>query len=285
MNQDNICHNLQNHLEQIVRQRDPYFAMGGHFYVREYIRQEFAKFGTVQTHNFNVRGKCHQNLILHLETNSHTSNKPPILIGAHYDTVPGSPGADDNGTGIAVLLELAKYFSAVAAEFPLRFVAFDMEEYGLLGSQAYAALLQQEQQPLRLMISLEMLGYCDARPNTQRYPPGLKYFYPNRGNFIALIGNLKAIPDLMAFSRNFRQINAPCEWLPVGLWGYVVPDTRRSDHAPFWDRGYRAIMVTDTANLRNPNYHSSRDTLETLDLEFLSRVCLGLKQAIKGCKN
>lgn len=135
------------------------------------------------------------------------------------------------------------------------------------------------------MISLEMLGYCDARPNTQRYPPGLKYFYPNRGNFIALIGNLRAIPDLMAFSRNFRQANTPCEWLPVGLWGYVVPDTRRSDHAPFWDRGYRAIMVTDTANLRNPNYHSSRDTLETLDLEFLSRVCLGLKQAIKSCKN
>lgn len=275
-----MCNNLQNHLEQIVRERDPYFAINGHFYVREYIRQELAKFGIVQTHNFKVRGKYHQNLILNLEANSHTAKKPPILIGAHYDTVPGSPGADDNGSGIAVLLELAKYFSKFAADFPLRFVAFDMEEYGLLGSQAYAELLQQEQQPLRLMISLEMLGYSDARLHTQRYPPGLKYFYPDRGDFIALIGNLRTIPDMMAFRHNFRQVNLPCEWLPVGLCGHVVPDTRRSDHASFWDRGYRAIMVTDTANLRNPNYHSSRDTIETLDLKFLNRVCLGLKQAI-----
>lgn len=276
----NLQERLYTHLTQLVRDRDPYFATAGHFYVQEYIRQQLEQWGTVETHQFQVRGKTHQNLILNLPTDTN-NQKPPILIGAHYDAVPGTPGADDNATGVAVFLELARAFAAQPINYPVQLVAFDMEEYGLVGSSQYAAKLQQQQQPLRLMLSLEMLGYCDATVGSQRYPTGLQYFYPNCGNFIALVGNLVAVPDLIRLSRSIRHAGTPSEWLPVPNKGLIVPDTRRSDHSPFWDRGYRALMVTDTAHLRNPHYHRASDTLETLNLTFLTGVCHGLETGIR----
>ncbi|MCF3608349.1 M28 family peptidase [Planktothrix agardhii 1033] len=150
-----------------------------------------------------------------------------------------------------------------------------------MGSQHYAESLKQQNQSIRLMLSLEMLGYCNPNPNSQKYPPGLKYFYPNCGDYIALIGNLKTIPDLIRISRGIRQTKTPCQWLPVPNRGIMVPDTRRSDQVPFWDLGYAAIMVTDTANLRNPHYHQPTDTLETLDLDFLAGVCQGLLAGLR----
>ena len=184
-----------------------------------------------------MRGKTHQNLILNLPGATRGNQKPPILIGAHYDAVPGTPGADDNATGVAALLEMARAFTAEPAKYPLRLVAFDMEEYGLLGSAQYADSLKQQHQPLRLMISLEMLGYCNCDPGSQRYPAGLERFYPNRGNFISLIGNLRTIPDLIRLNRIIRAEGTPCEWLPAPNRGLIVPQTRQSDHASFWDRG------------------------------------------------
>ncbi len=272
---------LQNHLTQIVRDRDPYLATSGHFYVQQYIRQQLKQWGDVETHEFQLRGKTHQNLILNLPVENSRKQKPPILIGAHYDAVPGTPGADDNATGVAVLLELARIFAAQPASYPLRLVAFDLEEYGLLGSAAYAAQLRQQQQPLRLMISLEMLGYCDSKPGSQRYPAPLERFYPNRGDFIALVGNLPTIPDMVRLKRSIRQDGTACEWLPVPNRGLILPQTRLSDHASFWDRGYRAMMVTDTAFLRNPHYHQASDSIETLDLDFLTGICQGLSQGIR----
>lgn len=271
---------LHTHLTQIVRDRDPYLASAGHFYVQQYVRQQLEQWGTVETHEFQVRGKTHQNLILNLAS-AKQSNSAPILIGAHYDAVPGTPGADDNATGVAVLLELARAFATEPLRHPVRFVAFDMEEYGLLGSQAYAAQLKQQQQPLRLMLSLEMLGYCNSAPGSQRYPVGLQYFYPDRGNFIALIGNLSTIPDLIRLTRCIRKAGTPSEWLPVPNQGLMVRQTRLSDHSSFWDRGYRAMMVTDTAFMRNPHYHQPTDTIETLDLDFLTGVCQGLELGLR----
>mgnify|MGYP001035611396 CR=1 FL=1 len=275
---------LQNHLQEIVRDRDPYLSSAGHFYVRQYIYQQLLQWGNVEIDEFQVRGKIHHNLILNLPSlnNNKKRELPPILIGAHYDTVPGTPGADDNATGVVVLLELAREFSSKPFKYPVSLVSFDMEEYGLLGSQHYAEKLKQKQQELRLMISLEMLGYCDSTPNSQNYPPGLKYFYPNQGNFVALIGNLFTIIDMCQMSMNINQIGTNCQWLPVLNKGLIVPDTRRSDHAPFWDRGYKAIMITDTANMRNPNYHKNSDTIDTLDLDFLTGVCQGLIVAIRS---
>jgi Zn-dependent M28 family amino/carboxypeptidase len=265
---------LTQHLERLVIERNPYYASAGHLFAREYIRSHFARFGEVLIHEFEVNGNIHQNLILQIESNS-VKKRSPLIIGAHYDTVAGCVGADDNGSGVAVLLEIAEYFSANPVKYPIQLIAFDMEEYGLLGSAAYADKLKHENQKIRLMISLEMLGYCDRAPNSQHYPAGLDKFYPNTGDFIGLIGSIPTIPDLIHLQYHMKSV-VSCEWLPAGWRGLAIPDTRRSDHAPFWDAGYKALMVTDTANMRNPHYHKSSDQLETLDLEFLTQVCRGL---------
>lgn len=274
---------LENHLRQIAKERDPYLATAGHFFVQEYIRQQFSQWGSVDFHTFQVNSKTCRNLILDLPGLSQPKkNKQPlILIAAHYDAVPGTPGADDNATGVAVLLELASKFAAEPARYALRLVAFDMEEYGLLGSAEYAALLREQQQPLRLMMSLEMLGYRDFAPGSQRYPSPLEKFYPSQGDFIALIGNIRTIRDLISMSRSIRQTGVSSQWLPVPNRGLMVPQTRQSDHAPFWDLGYPAIMVTDTAFMRNPHYHQPSDAIATLDLDFLTGVCEGLEIAIR----
>ncbi len=280
---------LAAHLAEIVRDRNPYLNQGDHFWVQQYIQQQFAQLGDVTAHEFEVRGRMHTNWIVDLPFQSAPTSllnrqDRPILIGAHYDTVPGSPGADDNASGVAVLLELGRLLAESPAQWPIRLVAFDMEEYGLSGSRAYAAHLKQQRQKLRLMLGLEMLGYRSSEPGSQSYPlysPVLRLLYPDRGDFIGLIGNLRAIPELRHLSKAMRQAQAQCYWLPVPLLGWAVPDTRRSDHSPFWDRGDRAIMVTDTANLRNPNYHTASDTLDTLDLDFLAQNCLGLFEGIR----
>lgn len=277
---------LHSHLIQIVRDRNPYLASAGHFYVQQYIREQLSQWGSVEIDDFAVRGRIHHNLILDLPALSLPpgwggKQEKPIVIGAHYDTVPGTPGADDNATGVAVLLELAAEFASRPLKYPVQLIAFDMEEYGCFGSKYHAAKFKEKQQSIRLMVSLEMLGYCNHNPNSQNYPAGLKYFYPNIGNFIALIGNLWTVPDMIKLSRNIRKSGQLCEWLPVPNRGLVVPDTRRSDHAPFWDNDYPAIMVTDTANMRNPHYHQASDKIETLDLDFLAGVCGGLMEAIR----
>ncbi|MEM9977247.1 MAG: M28 family peptidase [Cyanobacteria bacterium P01_D01_bin.2] len=265
------------HLKALIRERDPYMATQGYYYTRCYISEHLGQYGTAITAIFRDRGHQHQNLCLDLPGQQAL---PPVVIGAHYDTVPGSPGADDNATGVAVLLELARQFFYQPARRPVRLVAFDLEEYGLLGSHAYVSALQG--QPIHLMLSLEMLGYCSrsASPG-QNYPlAGFKYIYPKTGDFIALVGNWQTIPTMWRFSRAFKRANINSAWLPMINRGQLLPASRRSDHAPFWDAGYDAIMVTDTADLRNPHYHRLTDTLATLDLEFLTGVCLGLAQGI-----
>jgi Zn-dependent M28 family amino/carboxypeptidase len=260
------------HLWEVVRERDPYHEPMGHSYVKRYIVRELAHWGKVDLHTFDHLGMTHENLILNL---AGQQDQGLILIGAHYDTVPGSPGADDNGTAIAVLLEIARFFSVKPARRPVRLVAFDLEERRQSGSRAYAEHLRNKGEPLALMIALEMLGYRNSRPGSQRYPRGLNYLYPDRGDFIGLIGNLRTIPTLQRLARIMRK-DVPCEYLTVPLKGHIVPDTRRSDHAPFWDLGYPAMMVTDTANMRNPHYHLASDRIDTLDIEFLEDVCRGI---------
>ncbi|MTJ06807.1 M28 family peptidase [Anabaena sp. UHCC 0204] len=280
----NLKQRLQNHLYEIARERDPYMATVGHFFVQEYIHQQLSQWGSVETHTFQVGSKKCKNLILNLPatTATQTADLPPILIGAHYDGVPGTVAADDNATGVAVLLEFARSFTETPARYPLRLVAFDMEEYGLLGSADYAAYLRQQNQPLRLMISLEMLGYRDSTPGSQKYPFPLELFYPNRGDFIALIGNWRTWGDLISLSRSIDKAGVPSQWLPAPNRGLLVPQTRLSDHAPFWDQGYPAMMITDTAFMRNPHYHQPSDTIATLDLDFLTGICEGLEMGIRG---
>ncbi len=274
---EDVKERLIAHLKELIRERDPYIATQGHYYVQHYIHAQLNQWGAAKATGFTERGRDHYNLCLDLPGQRSLA---PIIVGAHYDTVPGCPGADDNATGVAVLLELAQRFSLQPPRRPVRLVAFDLEEYGLVGSCAYVKSLKG--QPIHLMLSLEMLGYCvtGSQPS-QTYPvAALEYIYPKTGDFIALIGNWQTIPSLWRLRRAFRSAGVNGVWLPMIQQGQLLPDTRRSDHAPFWDAGYNAIMVTDTANLRNPHYHAPTDILATLDLDFLTKVCLGLGDGI-----
>jgi aminopeptidase YwaD len=231
---------LAAHLQEVVRERDPYGASVGHAYVEAYVTQQLTLCGVVTAHEFGHLGQTHQNLVLDVPGQT---DRGLLLVGAHYDVVPGSPGADDNGSALAVLLELARAFSMAPARRPIRLIAFDLEESDRAGSRAYAEDLRRRGEPLALMISLEMLGYREPRPGSQRYPAGLRYFYPSTGDFIGLIGKLRTLPHLWRLAGAVRKA-VPCEFLAVPFKGRIVPDTRRSDHASFWDLGYPAIMVT-----------------------------------------
>lgn len=302
---DALTERLRRHVEAIAQPRDPFFHPLHHRAVQIYLRSQLSAAAQraglpandwPRPHPFSFRGQSFTNWSLDLpplapppHPRSHrirTIHQPlgtpkarPILIAAHFDSVPTSPGADDNASGLAVALELAHYFATHPCHHPLRFVAFDLEEYGV-GSRAYVQDLQAQGEPLRLMLCLEMLGYRDRTPGSQRYPAPLGPLYPNTGDFIALIGNLRTLPTLLTLQRQFLNQATPCQWLPIWNAGQFLPDSRRSDHAAFWDAGYNAILVTDTANLRNPHYHQPSDIPATLDWTLLTQVCQGLRTAI-----
>jgi Zn-dependent M28 family amino/carboxypeptidase len=205
-----------------------------------------------------------------------------IVVGAHYDTVPGSPGADDNASGVAVLIELA------AMKLPVRFVAFANEEmpYFLgpeMGSWAWAKRARERGESLRAMFSLEMLGYYRDDPGTQQYPAPLGLFYPNRADFIAFVGDLGARGLVRGSIDSFRR-NAQFPSEGVAAPGFV-PGVTWSDHWSFRRHGYRAIMITDTAFYRYPHYHLPTDTPEKLDYERMAHVTLGLAAMLRDLAN
>jgi aminopeptidase YwaD len=128
-----------------------------------------------------------------------------------------------------------------------------------------------------------MVGYTDSRPGSQKYPIGLSAFYPDRGDFIGVIGNWNSASLLRRFARQMRQVRRlPVETLSVPGNGGIIPAVRLSDHSPFWDAGYPALMVTDTSFFRNPHYHASTDTFETLNLDFMAKVCEGVIRGVLG---
>ena len=160
---------------------------------------------------------------------------------------------------------------------PVWLVAFDQEEWGLLGSAALAEKLSTDRQPLKLMVSLEMLAFTSDK---QAYPhPAMRHIYGDRGDFIALVANAGAGLMLPRLTHSMGQ-HVTTKPLPVLRAGHDVPAVRRSDHSPFWDRGYNALMVTDTSFMRNPHYHQMSDTIDTLDLEFFASVIEGLDAAL-----
>ena len=198
----------------------------------------------------------------------------PILIGAHYDTVVDSPGADDNASALVVLLEVAYRLKRTALRCPVWLVAFCLEEQGLLGSAAFARRLKKAKQSIGGAIILECVGYVSDREGSQQSPPGIPIAVPSIGNFLAIIGNDESHGLIAAIERSAAR-SVP-ELKTVGLAvpgrGELLPDVRRSDHAAFWDEGFPAVMLTDTANFRNPHYHQSSDTIDTLDVTFMEGV-------------
>ncbi|MEB3157433.1 MAG: M20/M25/M40 family metallo-hydrolase [Cyanobacteriota bacterium] len=262
---------LRDDLNQLARPRHAQWDPMGLLSVRTLLRKRLGALGELEEHAFQHGAARGINLLLKLP--GRNPDWPPLLVGAHYDGAPQTPGADDNASGVAALLELARRWRDHPPRRPVWLVAFDQEEEGLLGSRALAQRLRADRQRLHLMVSLEMLAFTSA---TQRYPhPAMSWIYGSRGDFIALVSNLRAIPQLPALARTVGR-HVKTKVLPVPLRGRALPDTRRSDHSPFWDQGFNAVMVTDTSFLRNPHYHRPSDGLHTLNLPFLTAVCEGL---------
>jgi hypothetical protein len=201
-----------------------------------------------------------------------------VAVGAHLDTVPGSPGADDDGSGIAGLLAIARATKGVATTKGLRIYAFAFEEDGLVGaSQHVANLPEPDRAAIAAMIDMDMIGYRDSRPGSQRYPPGIEQLVrqplPDSGDFIAAVG-IEGEPILPAMTHAQQYVpDLRAGVVPLRRWQiFAAPDTMRGDHAPFWLAGIPAAQVGDTGNFRNPHYHQPSDRLETVDVEFATLV-------------
>ncbi len=210
-----------------------------------------------------------------------------ILVGAHYDTVEGSPGANDNASGIAALIELSRFFSTIETERTLRFVAFTNEESpffssGQMGSTVYARRSSERNENIRLMISLEMLGFYSNKPGSQSYPMLLRYFYPDRADFVAMVSNLASRKELYQLVSAFKtHSDFPVESLAAFEF---IPGVAWSDHQSFWQEGYPAVMVTDTAFYRYKAYHTEKDTPEKLDYPAMAQVVEGLFHTLRTLK-
>ncbi|RJQ49517.1 MAG: M28 family peptidase [Nitrospiraceae bacterium] len=250
----------------------------------EYIRDEFSSYGyAVLEQPYEVEGRAYRNI--YTEIKGSRQPEKILVVGAHYDTVTGTPGADDNASGIAGLLELSRLLKGMSSALTVQFVAFTLEEppffrSSFMGSQRYAQSLKQKGTDVEGMICLEMIGYFTDEPESQLFPlPFLRWKYPTKGNFITLVSNihskhfLKRVKDAFQKGTDLRTESFSSPSFVIG--------TDFSDHRSFWKSGYDAVMVTDTAFFRNPQYHGIGDVPEILDYERMAEVVLGLRSAVE----
>ena len=248
----------------------------------DYIRGEFAALGyQVAAQTYRVEGQDCENLEVVIPGGARVGEI--ILAGAHYDTVEGSPGADDNASGVAGLIEIASRLRGTAPARTVKLVAFVNEEppfffFGQMGSKVYARAARKRGDDIRVMLSLEMLGCYSSVPGSQSYPPLLRWFYPERGDFIAFVSNLKSRRALREVVAAFKaSSDFPVESLASPSF---VPGIAWSDQLSFWREGYPAVMVTDTAFYRYPYYHTGRDTPEKVCYPEMARVVEGLAKTL-----
>jgi len=263
----------------------------------DFIEDSFSRAGLrTRRDSYEMRGQTCHNIEAEIPgslqgaTASQPSHPPIVVIGAHYDSVFGSPGANDNGTGVAATLALARRFAEKQSERrppykTLRFVAFVNEEppyflSGEMGSLVYARRCKERGDKISAMISLETIGYFSDAPRSQTYPsPGLGVFYPKVGNFIGFVSNVRSralLRRVIALFRKHAKIPSEGAALPA-----FIPGVSWSDQWSFWQHGYPAIMVTDTAPFRYPYYHSSNDTPDKLDYDRFALVVSGMQKVIE----
>ena len=217
-----------------------------------------------------------------------TDSSGYYILGAHYDTVAGTPGADDNASGVAVLLETARLAGSLSPARPWAFIGFTTEEppaffTPYMGSRVYARRAKEQGHTIKGMLGLEMVGYYSQAPDSQPLPFPLQFMgYPTTGNFIALVADRRSRPLLAALEQALKKgCDLPTSSIAVPFGGHILPETRLSDHANFWDQGYPALMLTDTAFLRNPHYHGPDDVMAHLDFDAMVELTLGLYYFIK----
>jgi hypothetical protein len=207
-----------------------------------------------------------------------------ILVGAHYDSVLGSPGANDNASGVAAVLEIARLLKTERLSRTVRFVTFVNEEPPFfqtdkMGSRVYASRSRQRGEKIVAMLSLETIGYYSNEKGSQKYPFPFNFFYPDTGNFIGFVGNASSRPFVREAVEIFRRNTAfPSEGIAVPGW---IMGIGWSDHWSFWEEGYPAIMITDTALFRYQYYHSQQDVPDRIDYERMARVVVGISQVVR----
>ncbi len=250
----------------------------------DYVEAQWRSNGyEVRRQVYEVRGVASANLEATLAGDARAQEI--LVIGAHYDTVPGSPGANDNASGVAALLEIASALRTLRPNLTLRFVAFVNEEQPFFmthrqGSRVYAREARARGEDIRLMVALETIGYYSDAPGSQRYPPLFGYFYPNRANFVGLVSDFRSRRNMRRLARAFREAsNFPLQHVATFRF---IPGVARSDHLSFWSEGYRAVMVTDTAFNRYAYYHSAEDTPDKLTYVPFAQVTTGLARAFSA---
>lgn len=247
-----------------------------------YIKERFRELGyTVREEPFLADGKE----VVNIEAERKGSTLPAeiVVIGAHYDSMVGTPGANDNASGVAAVLELARLFKDSKPGRTVRFVAFVNEEYPWyrteqMGSRVYARKARERGEKIVAMLSLETIGYYSDEPGSQHYPAVFSLFYPDRGNFACFVGNLGSRSLVRRVIGTFRETTRfPSEGVAAPAW---IEGIGWSDHWPFWQEGYPALMVTDTAPFRYSHYHQPSDTPDKLDYGRMARVVSGLARVV-----
>ncbi|NNL43387.1 MAG: M28 family peptidase [Desulfobacterales bacterium] len=250
-----------------------------------FLETSFEKTGyTPKRQTFKVLGENVSNIEVEIKG----VGKPEeiVIVGAHYDSILGSPGANDNGSGAVAILALSRSFYGKKMQRTLRFVEFvneeppffqEYEEKGM-GSWEYARRCRTKGENIVAMLSLETIGYFSDKPGSQKYPPPFNFFYPTTGNFIGFVGNISSRKLTRQAIGIFRHT---CKFPSQGVATFgFIPGIGWSDHWSFWKEGYPAIMITDTAPYRYPYYHTKDDTIEKVDYDRLARVLVGLEKVI-----
>jgi Zn-dependent M28 family amino/carboxypeptidase len=273
-----IAANLRKHVVAVASREHNFLKLAELESAARYIEAAFADTGrAVASQGFRSGPVDVRNIEVEVRGDARASEI--IVVGAHYDSVLGAPGANDNGSGVAAVIELARLFAAEKPARTLRFVAFVNEEppfhlSDAMGSRHYARRTRERGENVVAMLSIETIGWYSDAPGSQRYPFPLGFFYPSTGNFIAFVSNLSSrslLHDAIGAFR--RHAGIPSEAVAAPAW---IPGVDWSDHWSFWKEGYPALMVTDTAPYRYPHYHTSEDTPDKVDYDRVARVVTGL---------
>lgn len=272
---------IRSHIRALEGVRHPLAGPDALDRAADYVADCLATLGyEVTEHHFPDNGRLYRNIIATCRGRGRQDER--VVVMAHYDTVAGTPGADDNASGVAVMLETAELLAQIRFERTIQFVGVSLEENanedepgtGTRGSRALAVHARENFWHIAGVVVLESVAYAGDKV-VQTVPAGVPVPVPASGNFIAVVGNERSKDLVDGFSRAVARLGGKLPHVPLTVPGNgeSLPDSRRSDHAPFWDEGYRAIMVTDTTNFRNPHYHGPADNLATLNLNFAAKVC------------
>jgi peptidase M28-like protein len=279
---------LRRHVVTLEGVRHPIAAPERHRAARDYVATELRALGlAVELVPFTFRGRTYHNVVGVLP--GHDAKRPRLLVGAHFDSTVDTPGADDNASGVAVLVECARLVATRQPYASIEFVGFDLEELQTVtgryrvGSRALARDKRAQGEVLNGALVLEMVGYRDPTPGAQTVPPLVGIAVPRTGDFLAAVGDTRSGALLEGYVAGARAAAPDLPLIPYRTrWrGWRLPLTRLSDNASFWDARYPALMVTDTAFLRNPHYHRASDTAATLDYQFMAMVTEATVGAIK----